>query len=144
MKRQTLLERTILENPTFFIFIGILLAIIFARTYVAFGGNINLEVDGVVVHHFFIGIIFVIVSGLVFFAFNKDLTKNKYLMDLLAMAFGFGTGLIVDEANFLISTGEIYTLTQYYSVYNIIVELAVLAIIGIIFVASLVRGRAKL
>ncbi len=143
MKDDSLLARAVLRNPTFFIFVGIVLAVLVARSYVALGGNLNYKIGGIVIHHFFIGIVIVLVSGLIFFPFYKSLSRHYKGMNLMAMLFGFGTGLIIDEANFLISTGETYSLIKYYSVYNTLVEITVLVAVAAIFLVGLVRSRPK-
>ncbi len=127
------------RNTGFYVLLGAVSAILLARLYVYLGGNLSLGYDGITFHHIFLGIIIVLVSGMVFFSFNDYIHKNRKFMNILGFIFGFGAGLITDEANFLISIGHYYNLSNYYKPINLYVDLAFIILIGLLFVYSFFR-----
>lgn len=135
--------RRIANQSAFYPFLGLLAAILIARTYVYLGGNLGLGYDGIVFHHIFLGIIIVVVSGFVFFAFNRKLAANKRAMDAMAFTFGFGTGLITDETNFLVSIGQYYSLVNYYNPLNFYVDAAFILLSFSILLFSLFSKRFR-
>ena len=137
------LKDLLFKNTAFYLLLGIVLAVFIARAYVYFGGNLGLGYDGISFHHIFLGIILVIVSGFVFFAFNDRLAKNKMVMNVMAVIFGFGAGLITDEANFLISVGHYYNLSNYYQPINGYVDTVFIAIVVLLLVFSLFSRKSK-
>ena len=136
------------NNPFLYIVIGVVLAILIARSYVYLGGDVNLTVNGISFHHFFIGIILVISVGLASFLFYEEQRTNMVVKRILALLFGAGIGFIVDEANFFISAGQVYTLNQYYSAANISSETVIVIVLVALFVAdaflhSKIRNRRR-
>ena len=136
-------SRRILGQPSFYLLFGIALAILIARIYVYFGGNLGLGYDGIKFHHIFLGIILVIVSGLVFFALDEKLRRDNRAMSLTAFVFGFGVGLISDEANFLVSIGQYYNLSNYYQPLNLYVDTAFILFAFSLFIFSLFSRKSK-
>ncbi len=137
------LKRRILNETALYLFLGIIISILTARAYVQFGGNLGFGYDGIIFHHIFIGIILVIVSGFVLFAFYDRIYRNKKAMNLLAFAFGVGTGLITDETNFLISVGQYYNLSNYYSSLNIYVDITFIALAFVLFILALFKRKSR-
>ena len=136
------------DNSFLYIVIGVVLAILIARSYVYLGGDVNLTVSGVSFHHFFIGIILVISVGLASFLFYEEKQTNVLVKRTLALLFGAGIGFIVDEANFFVSAVQVYTMSQYYSSANITSETAIVIVLVILFVAdtffhSKIRGGRR-
>ncbi len=129
----------IFDNAGFYLLLGIILAILVARGYVYFGGDLGLGYDGITFHHIFLGIILVLLSGITFFSFNSFLSKRKQAMNLLAFIFGFGTGLITDETNFLVSAGEYYNLSNYYQPLNVYVDVIFIILTFSLFIYSIFR-----
>ncbi|MCL5107135.1 MAG: hypothetical protein M1322_03455 [Candidatus Parvarchaeota archaeon] len=136
-------SRRILGQPSFYLLFGIALAILIARIYVYFGGNLGLGYDGIKFHHIFLGIILVIVSGLVFFALDEKLRRDNRAMSLTAFVFGFGVGLISDEANFLVSIGQYYNLSNYYQPLNLYVDTAFILFAFSLLIFSLFSRKSK-
>ncbi|MCL4399387.1 hypothetical protein M1293_02685 [Candidatus Parvarchaeota archaeon] len=129
--------RKIFNDQIFYLFLGVIIAIAVARLYVFLGGSVNISYNGIVIHHFFIGIILLIITGFIMFLLHDHQLRMRKLRNFLAMLFGFGVGLIIDEANFFISAGQIYTLSQYYSSYNLYSESIIVITILVILVLSL-------
>jgi hypothetical protein len=136
-------RKKIIEQPSIYLFLGIVSAIIIARLYVYLGGNLGLSYDGIKFHHIFLGIILVIVSGIVFFALDEQLRRNNTAMCVTAFAFGFGTGLISDEANFLVSIGQYYNLSNYYKPINLYVDTAFILFAFLLFIFSISKKKRK-
>ncbi len=136
-------SRRILGQPSFYLLFGIALAILIARIYVYFGGNLGLGYDGIKFHHIFLGIILVIVSGLVFFALDEKLRRDNRAMSITAFVFGFGVGLISDEANFLVSIGQYYNLSNYYQPLNLYVDTAFILFAFSLLIFSLFSRKSK-
>lgn len=125
-------------NPVLYVLVGTLLAITVARIYVLLGGAVTLAYNGVYLHHLFYGVIIVVVVGILSFLFNERAFRNEALKKVLALAFGFGVGLIIDESNLLILTGQEYSLSYYYSPYNVAIEFTVVLLLVIGLVVSTV------
>ncbi|MCL4406849.1 MAG: hypothetical protein M1573_02420 [Candidatus Parvarchaeota archaeon] len=138
-----ILRDRVLHNPFLYILAGILVGIGVARLYVFLGGNLNVQYDGIVFHHFFLGMLLVIVVGALVFLFYEKFSRSRRFRDFMALLFGFGVGLIVDEANFLVSTARLYSLSQYYSADNIYAEFGTLAVFAVIFFISLLVERKR-
>lgn len=127
-------RKALISNPLLYIIAGVLTAIAVARTYVLAGGTVDLYYAGILVHHFFIGIILVVVVGIATFVLYDEQLRNKAVKHTLAFLFGFGTGLIVDESNFFISAGQAYSLAQYYDVYNLLFEsIIIIVLLALLF-----------
>jgi hypothetical protein len=137
------ISKRIYEQPSLYLFVGIVSAILIARLYVYFGGNLGLGYDGIKFHHIFLGIILVIVTGLVFFSLNEKLRKDIRAMCVTAFAFGFGVGLISDEANFLVSVGQYYNLSNYYQPLNLYIDAIFIAFAFLLFILSVFRLKRK-
>ena len=135
------IKQVVLDNNVFYIVIGVALAIITARTYVLLGGNLNFSIGTIIVHHFFIGVALVVFTGILSFIYYDNLSGTSTARRVLATVFGFGTGLIIDEANFLVSNGQTYTLAQYYSNANTYTEIAAVTVIFLAFLINLVMLR---
>lgn len=136
-------QKKLIEQPSLYLLLGIASAIIIARLYVYLGGNLGLGYDGIKFHHIFLGIILVIVSGIVFFALDEQLRKNNTAMCITAFAFGFGVGLISDEANFLISIGQYYNLSNYYQPINLYVDSVFIVFAFLLFIFSAFTRKRK-
>ena len=135
--------KKIIEQPSIYLLLGIVSAIIIARLYVYFGGNLGLGYNGIKFHHIFLGIILVIVSGIVFFALDEQLRRNNTAMCITALVFGFGVGLISDEANFLVSVGQYYNLSNYYQPINLYVDTAFIVFAFLLFIFSIFKKKRK-
>ena len=135
--------KRILAQPSLYLLIGVASAILLARLYVYFGGNLSLGYGGIKFHHIFLGIIMVIASGLVFFALDEKLRKDDKAMSITAFVFGFGVGLVSDEANFLVSIGQYYNLSNYYQPLNLYVDAAFMLFASFLFVFSIFNRKRK-
>ncbi len=133
------LNDAILNNHVFYLLIGAVIAIALARAYVYFGGNVGIMYHGILFHHVFLGLVLVLISGLVFILFFNSL--GKLYLHVFSFVFGFGAGLITDEANFIIETGQNYTLSQYYSYYNLYFDSALILILILILLISIIRKK---
>jgi hypothetical protein len=136
-------RKKMIEQPSFYLLLGIASAIIIARLYVYLGGNLGLGYDGIRFHHIFLGIILVIISGIVFFALDERLRRDNKAMCVTALVFGFGVGLISDEANFLISVGQYYNLSNYYQPINLYVDSVFIIFAILLFIFSVFTGKRK-
>ncbi|EGD71867.1 MAG: hypothetical protein CSMARM5_0064 [Candidatus Parvarchaeum acidophilus ARMAN-5_'5-way FS'] len=134
-------KKRILDNPSLYMLLGLVIAILIARSYIYLGGDIGLGYDGITFHHIFLGIILVLISGITFFSLNDLTHKNKKFMYSLAFIFGFGMGLITDETNFLVSVGENYNLSDYYKPLNTYVDVIFIGILLFIFVYSFFKTK---
>jgi hypothetical protein len=137
MARDSLYGR-LSDEILLYIFLGFVLAVGAARLFVLLSNGVNFALDGIYIHHLFFGLGIVMLSGILSFvlydAKNKEL-YNKY-RKFLAGFFGFGAGLITDEASLLVTVGQTYTLPNYYSSINFYSELSVVVIL---FIALLLR-----
>ncbi|MCL5009614.1 MAG: hypothetical protein M1433_01365 [Candidatus Parvarchaeota archaeon] len=133
----------LVHNPILYVILGAITAILIARVYVLLGGSVTFTYDGIYLHHLFYGVILVAIVGILAFLFNDKLSEHNRLKKTLAFLFGLGLGLIIDESNLLILTGQEYSLTQYYSYYNIIIEFSVIILLIVALVVS-VMTRALL
>jgi hypothetical protein len=137
MSRKT--KKSLLNNTGLYLLLGIILAILVARAYVYMGGDLSISYYGIIFHHIFLGIILVLVSGFAFFSLNSMLSKNRLAMNLSAFLFGFGAGLITDEANFLVSVGEYYNLSNYYQPLNLYINAIFIAVVAFFIAYSFIR-----
>ena len=135
--------KKLLEQPSIYLLLGIVSSIVIARLYVYLGGNLDLGYDGIRFHHIFLGIILVIVSGIVFFALDEQLRRSNTAMCLTAFVFGFGVGLISDEANFLISVGQYYNLSNYYEPVNLYTDAVFILFAFLLFIFSIFKKKQK-
>ncbi len=133
------LRQSILKNTFFYVVIGFFSAVIIARAYIYFGGDLNLTLSGVTLHHFFYGIVLVIFSGLASFFYYEEKFRMPRLKYFLAWLFGLGVGFITDETSFLITAGQVYTLNQYNSIQNAIAEAIIMAVILFMLILSTLR-----
>lgn len=60
------------------------------------------------IHHFFFGLLFLVIVGWVA-VFRGDYSKNR-----LAVLYGLGTGIFVDEIGMLLTGGEYFALSTYF------------------------------
>jgi hypothetical protein len=137
------ISKRIDEQPSLYLFLGIASAIVLARLYVYLGGDLGLGYDGIKFHHIFLGIILVIASGLVFFSLNEQLRKYNRAMCVIALVFGFGVGLISDEANFLVSIGQYYSLSNYYQPINLYVDTVFIIFAFLLLIFSIFTRKRK-
>ena len=135
--------KKIIEQPSIYLLLGIVSAIVIARLYVYLGGNLGLGYDSIRFHHIFLGIILVIVSGIVFFALDEQLRRNNTAMCVTAFAFGFGVGLISDEVNFLLSVGQYYNLSNYYKPVNLYADTVFIVIAFLLFIFSVFKKKQR-
>ena len=84
-----------------------------------------------------------IVSGIVFFALDEQLRRNNTAMCVTAFAFGFGVGLISDEANFLVSIGQYYNLSNYYQPINLYVDASFIVFAFLLFIFSVFKKKQR-
>lgn len=136
---RTSLKQLILNNTFFYVVIGFFSAVFLARAYIYFGGDLNLTLGGVTLHHFFYGIVLVIFSGLASFFYYEEKFRMPKLRYFLAWLFGLGVGFITDETSFLITAGQIYTLSQYNSIQNVMAEAAIVIVILFALLLSTLR-----
>ena len=108
-------------------FLSIFFATIFlVRVWVLIVQERSLFLFGSEIHHLFIGILFVIISGFSrFFSHNKKL--NLYDLELFAI----GTGLIVDEYIFIVFTSGAHS--DYFSSLSVIGTIIITGFFAIIF-----------
>ena len=137
------ISKRIDEQPSLYLLLGIASAIVLARLYVYLGGDLGLGYDGIKFHHIFLGIILVIASGLVFFSLNEQLRKYNRAMCVIALVFGFGVGLISDEANFLVSIGQYYSLSNYYQPINLYVDTVFIIFAFLLLIFSIFTRKRK-
>lgn len=137
------LKRRLVSSPFLYILAGILAGIAVARLYVFLGGDLNVRYGGILIHHFFIGILLVMAVSAIMFLFYDKAARSVKLRSFLSFFFGFGVGLIVDEANLLVSTAQLYSLSQYYSVYNVYAEFGVIAVFAVLFFFSLLLDQKR-
>lgn len=137
------LRDRVLEEPLTYIIIGAVLAITLARTYVFLGGDLNLMYDGVTLHHFFFGAILVAIIGIIFFDLSEHHLKSRLKKSVLALFFGMGLGLMIDEANLLLVGGQNYTLAQYYSPTELSIESGVLILLFCVLMFRILVGSIR-
>ncbi|MCW1293842.1 MAG: hypothetical protein QXJ12_00280 [Candidatus Parvarchaeota archaeon] len=131
------------SDPFFYLFVFFVIAILAARSYVYFGGDLNLSISGVVIHHYMFGIILMMISGVcIFFLDSRFISSNK-LRIFFASIFGAGLGLVTDEISFIFSAASFYSLVQYYSAAGLMAEAVILVIITILFILTTIRRKAK-
>ncbi len=128
----------VFANPILYVLIGTLTSIAAARIYVFLGGAVTLTFDGIYLHHLFYGVIIIVAVGILSFLLNERTFRSASLKNVMALAFGFGLGLVIDESNLLILTGQEYSLSLYYSAYNTIVEFVVILLLITALAASIV------
>ena len=91
----------------FIIFISTLASFLAARSFVWITHQtIHLIIDGYVIHHSFIGILLVVIAGFLSLVFKGDEAQ-------LAVIYGLGLGLIIDEFGFLVSWGNYWNRLSY-------------------------------
>ena len=91
----------------FIIFISTLISFLTARSFVYITHQeVHLVIGGFIIHHSFIGIFLVAVAGFLLLTFKGDEA-------ILAIIYGLGLGLIVDEFGFLISWGNYWNRLSY-------------------------------
>ncbi len=134
----------VLSNPLAYIIVGAVFAITIARIYVFLGGNTGFIFDGITIHHFFIGAFLLVIIGILSFTLSDHKSKSNLLRNPLALFFGFGFGLVLDEANIVLIGGQAYTLAQYYSAYAVSFEFGVIALlVAWLFLGAYLRNRNK-
>lgn len=96
-----------------YLLLGSITSIFLARSYVALGGPLALTYNGLVLHHFYYGLLFIVVGGLTALTYRVFMTPifTRFLFLLI----GGGLGLITDEINIITSVGHPYTLALYYA-----------------------------
>lgn len=108
-------------------FLSIFFVTIFlVRVWVLIVQERSLFIFGSEVHHLYVGILFVILSGFSrFFSHNKNL--NLYDLELFAI----GTGLIIDEYIFVIFTAGAHS--DYFSSLSVLGTFIITGVFAIIF-----------
>lgn len=81
-----------------------LLTIVFFRILVFFVGEKSLFITGREIHHFYLGVILVMICGILFF-FSKLKKIKKYSL----IFFAVGVGAIVDEFTYILFTNGTHT-----------------------------------
>jgi len=105
----------------FIILISTLFSFLVARSFVYITHQeIHLIIDGFTIHHSYIGIFLVAITGFLLLAFKGDEA-------IIAVFYGLGLGLIVDEFGFLVSWGNYWNRLSYDLL--IIVSLVILSLI---------------
>ncbi len=102
------------KNIFYFIFI---LTILATRAWVFFFPQKKLIVGGMVIHHFWLGVILILFVLLLF---------KKY-GGLRMAAFSVGLGLAADELTYIILGGR--TVSDYWSIYSVTGTIVILAIV---------------
>jgi hypothetical protein len=92
----------------FIVFISLFLSFAGARTFVFLFPNINLIWRGYHVHHFFLGIFFIIISGGLTLHYH-----GKHFTRLSGILYGIGLGIIIDEFGLLITLGNYWERITY-------------------------------
>lgn len=133
----------IASDPFFYLFVFFVAAILAARSYVYFGGDLNLSIDGVMIHHYMFGIILMMVSGVCIVFLDSRFTSSNRLRILFASMFGAGLGLVADEISFIFSVASFYSLVQYYSALGLTVEAVIIIIIIALFALTMVRRKRR-
>jgi hypothetical protein len=123
------IKEYVLEASLLYIITGALTAITLARIYVFLGGSVELVVNGITFHHFFIGAFLMAIVGVLSFVIAEYKSTNVVSKKLLPFFFGLGFGLVIDEANLLLIGGQAYTLANYYDAYNIAFEFIVILLL---------------
>ena len=75
------------------------LTILFFRILVGIIGDTSLILFGHEIHHFYMGVFFVLFSG-----YRQFFSENKIIDKINMRIFAVGTGMIVDESIFMIAT----------------------------------------
>ena len=102
-------------NRYSFALIGSLSAIISARLYVGFGGNLNYSFLGHLLHHFYYGIGLLVIAGI--------LKRIKASESIISFIIGMALGFIADESDLLLSIGRSYTLQLYNDPLNLAMDI---------------------
>lgn len=110
-------------NLSFIILASFVLSFISARVFTTFFPSTVLIVGGYHIHHFFYGIILLVIGGWLGINYHEDQVDR-----IAAILFGVGGGLIGDEIGFIITL-------EYYSgiTYTIVVSLLAFAFMATIF-----------
>ncbi|MBE5729276.1 hypothetical protein IG206_00560 [Candidatus Parvarchaeota archaeon] len=129
------------SDPFFYLFVSFIIAILAARSYVYFGGDLNISFDGIVIHHYMYGIVLMMVSGVSIFFLDSRFVRSNRLRIFFAILFGVGLGLVADEISFIFSAASFYSLTQYYSGFGLIAEAVILVLVAALFAFTTMRRR---
>ncbi|MGC8516335.1 MAG: hypothetical protein ACP5MT_00335 [Candidatus Acidifodinimicrobium sp.] len=129
------------SDPFFYLFFSFVVAILAARAYVYFGGDLNVSFNGVIIHHYMYGIILMMVSGTSIFFLDSRFTKSNKLRIFFAVLFGVGLGLVTDEISFIFSVASFYSLANYYSAFGLLIEAVITVLVVILFVLTTLRRK---
>ena len=99
-------------NKNGFILAGSILAILSGRLYVGLGGNLNYSFLGFQLHHFYYGLVLLILGGVL-------KIKSKVPESVILFLTGLGLEYISDEFDLLLSIGRPYTLQLYNAPLNL-------------------------
>lgn len=136
----------ILENPLTYVFFGTILAIAASRLYVLSGAPVTIIIDGVSFHHFFIGVALMAVTGILSFLLQENSLTESFARRFLALLFGAGLGLVIDETGIFLVGGQGFTLSTYYLSADIIAEAIMVLILFTAWICSIwisVKARSK-
>lgn len=117
------LERMLFNGYSVLGLISFIFAFAIARAFTTFYPSTVVVTSGIHFHHFWYGLILVIVSGWIGIT-----TTNQRHRPLLTVIFGFGGGLIADEAGLLLTLGNYHS----WLTYPIFVAIVVLALLIIL------------
>ncbi|MCW1296433.1 MAG: hypothetical protein OH319_02000 [Candidatus Parvarchaeota archaeon] len=92
----------------FIVFVSLFISFAAARTFVLLFPNINLIWRGYHIHHFFLGIFIIILSGGLTLHYH-----GKHFTRLCAVLYGIGLGIIIDEIGLLITLGNYWERITY-------------------------------
>ncbi|MGI0091307.1 MAG: hypothetical protein ACREBS_06320 [Nitrososphaerales archaeon] len=98
-----------------------------ARIFTSLHPSTLVQTAGIHFHHFWYGLAMVVAAGWI-----GIVTTNKKYRPIMALVFGFGGGLIGDEAGLLLTFGNYHTLLTY----PIAVGVVVIGALGILFFHS--------
>ncbi len=111
----------------FFTFItAILITIFLSRILVWLIQERSLYLFGFEIHHFYLGVLLVMLAG-----FSRFFSKNKKLNKIDLIGFGIGNGLILDQFIFILFTNGNHT--EYFSRFSILGSLGLIILVVVIY-----------
>lgn len=130
------------KKTPFIIFASFLFSFIISRAFIYFfeGFNILNGISRYNIHHFFFGIILIVISNWIALVSNKDNLEN-----IASMLFGFGLGLIADEIGLFLTCGTVGMECDYWvrATYTITI-IVVFILLAIIYFAPFLRAVKQL
>jgi Ca2+/Na+ antiporter len=116
----------------FLILLSFLLGFVILR-FLVMSTNFQLWVDGYHLHHFYLGVLFLMISGWI----SINIRDEKKVLRIAAFLYGAGIGLIADE------TGLLFTFSDYWDNATYVVVAIITVILSSILLISLYLTRRK-